>query len=421
MKKIFLGLFPLLYLLNELIGSGGSIDKITYQFLYINVINFVSLIVLLCSKIDFVNELKLFFSHKETNLFGFTVLFLAISVIFAINKVEAIIVLNQFLTFLFTFFISITFFKTFKIKNEVLIYFGIVLLCLELFSSLSVIFEDIIDNNLSARSQNYKGVSSNINILSFALLAKFPFCFILINRNLIIEKIIGFLLIAFTIFNLIILSTRAAFIGLFICLIIYTITELGNRNNIIALRVLKPSLLIIIFSGNLMITNFLFEKNNENRTLTNRAASIVNTDDSSISLRLGYYKDVFESVIENPQGIGVGNWKIISIKKDKERIKEYIVPYHAHNDFLQITAEGGIIAGLCYLFFWIFSIRKSIVHSFDFKNKSIKFYLFLLPILVYCVDSSLNFPIARPINVVFIIILISFMLSLSFNQIADEN
>ena len=66
---------------------------------------------------------------------------------------------------------------------------------------------------------------------------------------------------------------------------------------------------------------------------------------------------------ENPFfGNGIGNWKIISVKYDAPFMKDYIVQYHAHNDFLQFLAETGIFGFIFYLFFFIqilfFSIKR---------------------------------------------------------------
>ena len=40
-------------------------------------------------------------------------------------------------------------------------------------------------------------------------------------------------------------------------------------------------------------------------------------------------------------GVGLGNWKLKSIDYDLKDIEGYVVPYHAHSDFIQIGAELG--------------------------------------------------------------------------------
>jgi O-antigen ligase len=53
-------------------------------------------------------------------------------------------------------------------------------------------------------------------------------------------------------------------------------------------------------------------------------------------------------------GTGLGNWKLKSIDYDSKDINGYVVPYHAHSDFIQLGAELGIIGFLLYLgvFLW---------------------------------------------------------------------
>ena len=65
---------------------------------------------------------------------------------------------------------------------------------------------------------------------------------------------------------------------------------------------------------------------------------------------MGYIYDTLNHLTKYPIiGTGIGTWKIYSteyISKDKAT---YEAPYHAHNDFLQIFAETGILGGFFYL------------------------------------------------------------------------
>ena len=60
--------------------------------------------------------------------------------------------------------------------------------------------------------------------------------------------------------------------------------------------------------------------------------------------------DVAAHIASNPiLGVGLGNWKLVSIDYDKKDIVGYVVPYHAHSDFIQLGAELGVIGFLLYL------------------------------------------------------------------------
>jgi tetratricopeptide (TPR) repeat protein len=132
-----------------------------------------------------------------------------------------------------------------------------------------------------------------------------------------------------------------------------------------------------------------------------RAASIsINTQDGSINQRLRYYEDVLTHITKNPIiGVGIGNWKLKSIDYDKQDITGYVVPYHAHSDFIQLGAELGFVGFLLYLGVFLFAAYFAFVILFksdlDTDNKWFVFFM-LTALGVYFIDANLNFPIARP-------------------------
>ena len=132
-----------------------------------------------------------------------------------------------------------------------------------------------------------------------------------------------------------------------------------------------------------------------------RASTIsVSTNDGSINQRLRYYEDVLTHLVSHPIfGTGIGNWKIKSIDYDKQDIQGYVVPYHAHSDFIQIGAELGIIGFLLYLGIFLSAVYYcySIIRAQKLPERE-QFFTFILLIAlgVYTIDANLNFPIARP-------------------------
>ena len=87
--------------------------------------------------------------------------------------------------------------------------------------------------------------------------------------------------------------------------------------------------------------------------ITDTIGKISFTEESSNG-RFGYWGDAWDYIKENPVfASGLGNWKIESIDKGKEHISGYTVPYHAHNDFIHVFAETGILGGLSYLLLFI--------------------------------------------------------------------
>ena len=112
-----------------------------------------------------------------------------------------------------------------------------------------------------------------------------------------------------------------------------------------------------------------------------RASTIsAGTNDGSVNQRLRYYGDVLTHLSSHPiLGVGLGNWKLKSIDYDSRDIKGYVVPYHAHSDFIQLGAELGIIGFLLYLgvFVWaVFFVYRLIRYSMLSVEE--KVFLFLL-------------------------------------------
>ena len=77
-------------------------------------------------------------------------------------------------------------------------------------------------------------------------------------------------------------------------------------------------------------------------------------------------------------GIGIGNWKIKSIEYSRNSIVGYTVPYHVHNDFLQITAEIGVIGGLLYLMIYLMPIYRIVIKLKDGVLDNLNLVYFLI-------------------------------------------
>ena len=115
-------------------------------------------------------------------------------------------------------------------------------------------------------------------------------------------------------------------------------------------------------------------------------------------------------------GCGIGNWKVESAFYWGSIGSDYLVPYHAHNDFLEFSSEIGIIGGLTYLFLFVFVLYN--FFNLFFVSKDLKFFILFFSFFALLIDSSLNFPFERPIIQVMFVLLIS--LSIYFNHIHNE-
>ena len=214
----------------------------------------------------------------------------------------------------------------------------------------------------------------------------------------------------FVVFStLFLLGSRGANIALVIlilsfifCMFIFFKTA---KNNLI-----KISILIIPLLTAVGINTTLIEDNT-----VNVAKRTINISTQSTNDRLRYYSQAIETIQESPIiGIGLGNWKIHSIKKDMKNIENYIVPYHVHNDFLQIAAEIGLFGIFIYLLILIITSLKllSFLKLKEFSEKKFFVIVILLSIMVYVIDSSINFPYTRPVVYLPVIVFLSYTMNL---------
>ena len=197
---------------------------------------------------------------------------------------------------------------------------------------------------------NLVGLSGNRNILATVILFRIPLLIILakeLNKN--IFYFISFLIGSTAFFNIILLSSRAAFLSIGVCVIFLVMMSSYRyfyvRKNILRQNMHIILLFIVPFFIAFQVSNYVIDTNDDSY-FTNRVQTIVGPDDESKNTRIRYYSQAISHIVKNPLlGGGIGNWKIYSIGYDSKNIQNYIVPYNAHNDVLEATAETGILGG----------------------------------------------------------------------------
>ncbi len=141
--------------------------------------------------------------------------------------------------------------------------------------------------------------------------------------------------------------------------------------------------------------------------------SKLNTD-TSLSQRLRYYKSALTSISKYPIfGIGIGNWEIESVKYENPYLKDFVVPYHTHNDYLEVAAESGII-GFFFFFGSIFYLFFLLIKNIFFrdKNENTIFLLYMLIALsAYLIDSMFNFPFDRTYQQIYMFTILSVIIN----------
>ena len=400
-------IYLLLFICTGLIPNYGSLDRIATQWLYLSVLNTIGLIHFL---FDTENKTRIK-SYLQFKPFLFLIAFILwgmTSYLYSENQTEVIVKIVRWIQLPLSLFILMQFFHIYS-KNyfKIISFFVLTVLLAELYFSFSTFFQLTKYASYDFSFANLlKGASGNKNITAASILIKIPFIIYLISEvsNRLIKFTLASILFSST-YLIFLLSARASIIGLFLVLSILVINYIYfSIKNKTLIKDISFGLILTSMLASTILFSFNY-RNNNTASFTNRVTTI-NTEDTSTQQRLRFYKHSFTQVINNPFiGVGLGNWKIKSIDYDKKDIMGYIVPYHTHNDFLEIAAELGVIGLILYLLIFIFPLISLIKNKTEEKLININSIILLLGV-IYFIDANLNFPHARPImQVPFILIL----------------
>ena len=395
-QKFFINIFFLiLYLGIGFIPNFNAIDKIGPQYFYLSILNTLVLIYLIYD-IGLKDFYNLLFKRNFVIVSFYSFLIWGLlSFFYAINLSEVIIESSRIFIYIqaFSNLLIIIQRNRFDLK-----YIPIIFSIILMIESLWVFVEYI---NLYVSSQNIilnrsiqlRAFTGNINITAFAMLIKIPFLCFYLNQSKYFNLLIKIIILAFVFFTIFLIGSRGANLTLLLISILISIAGFKLIHN--GKRV---SLIIIVaLFTSVLINNFVFQQN-KSLNYVERTSNIL---DTSSQKRIRFYKHAVESIFENPlQGIGLGNWKIQSIQSDNSEITEYEVPYHVHNDFLEIFTELGIIGFILFFGIYLYLI---ILYYKSFKGKlltekdKIFSVFFFAMIIIYLSDSFLNFPFTRPV------------------------
>jgi len=373
----------------------NSIDIIGPQWVYLSILNLVTFVSLLIFylKLTLTCITNIFANSIFRILFIFFVLML-LSFIYSNNVyLSAHDFSRNINLFAIVFNIYVLFsIYPFKFLHIALI-FSFFLFC-EIFYSLQFFFRDFylygfdVFNFDKININAFLGYTGNKNIAAASIVFKLPMLFYLIyyySNKWMLGLL--FFITSLSFFNLFILSARASLISLLIILFFFIGYLIYNK------RFIKSFILMASLSFAYFLFSIYLPENTP--TPLNRVSSIEFSDESS-SFRLGLWNDAFNFTISHPlYGVGLGNWKVESAKFWKSHGQEYIVPYHAHNDFLEIGTELGLIGFFVYFSLFCFSFYF-IISSF-FRLRSPLTLILLLLLCVYFIDAFFNFPLERPI------------------------
>jgi len=383
-----------------------TLDSNGTKFLAIAILNCISLI-LLYSDRDFRGKKEVF-----SGFFGYTIsilytLFLVVSLLSffqAINISESIL---NFAKLFSVFFATNVLYHIFSQNRNYLLYVSIGFTLLLFFDCATVFYYIYEYVNKSVQSiSEIKSIYSNKNILAAALFIKIPAAIWLIIFTDGWKKKLGYAAFMLGILAILFMSTRAFYVGI-VLLVVALIAYIGIRQfniqrSILIKRIVSfLGIFLLAIIGYTLVQRYLYPKSDSdyNLGIADRISTIKTTE-ASTSLRLATWQRSFRLIKENPVfGVGTGNWKIQVLKYESPQSRDYTISYKNHNDFIEVTAETGILGGILYVSLFIL-ILINFIRSLLQRNsdQSTLKYLFLpaFGILAYSVDAFFNFPLDRP-------------------------
>lgn len=399
-------ILSVLYLLVHFIPDLGGADVMGAQWLYSSSLDLIVLGYIFFNRSKYAEAINAIFTYKFTLLFSLLLIWAIGSYFYALNSVETLVTLARLITTYLIFInISILFYK--QNIQQVFNVLSYVIAFILLYDSIYVIttFNNNVKVNFDPSIGSITGNHGNKNVMAASLLIKFPFVlWILVNNKILVRFLSSFILFLGTV-ALFLLSTRSTFVGLALIIIIFSASTLYFRAKAnlkdslgrIALFVLP--VVLAFFTANLLISNAsdVSEESILNGAVAARIQSI-KLENNASSGRLHLWEGAFDYAKKHPFiGAGYGNWKLASIPYEKEFTNDLFVPYHSHNDFLEMFADLGIVGGLAFgLMFLLFPIYAITL----WRNKNAKAYylpatISFMAVTCYAVDAFLNFPAER--------------------------
>jgi O-antigen ligase len=416
----------ILYIITGSLGNLGAIDILAPQWIYLGAVN-----ILACLYFLFFNTESAQFglSKLSKSIFIYVYLFYFIwsglSYFYAINPTETLINLPRLGNTFFAIFFCFLFLHGLENKIVFISRVFIGFLAFELFSFYSDLFTQL--ETSAFNYMNLKGVAGNKNITAASIAFKVPFVLysIVTVRKGLLKLILSFLLFT-AIFAISILYARSAILSSFMVFLIFLIysvfTLLSDRSQF--KQNLKNLSLTIVPYLIAVLLNITFTNSQNKGNIGSQLGDIEFTEQSSNG-RFQYWSDASEQIQDHPIiGAGLGNWKIASISYGKEHVKGYTVPYHAHNDFIHVFAEVGILGGIAYLSLFglltFFLFRLLYVQRKEDGNTDFSLFLLVLPFVIYGIDAGLNFPVARPLMQSALALYMGLLLSIYLNRFTSK-
>lgn len=415
-------LILVLYMAVHFIPTMNAIDVMGPQWLYLSILDIVVSAYILARKDLYFDTVQLIIKQLFSKIYLSLFVLAGFSIFFAINQVEAWVCYVRFIVTIVAFFnISVIFYgnkNLFKLVAQLLS----VVLFVESVQYFGKFLNGIAETPMGTLINNLNGNTGNKNIFAASLAIKIPFVLYALYYSKLAERIFHLVALSIGIATLFMASARASYVSLILVSICYTIfliiqyTQSKKTETLLfRLAYLFIPIIAAVFISQISYTQATtFQDNNAGRygNVVGNLSSIALTNDAS-SYRFKLWEHAIDYISKNPiMGAGYGNWKLASIPYEKEYINDLNVPAHAHNDFLEHTAELGLLGGLLYLslYFSLFICTLKTWRSAVSEEIKLMSLFSFFALLVYAVDAFFNFPIERAIMQVFFAVACAFNL-----------
>lgn len=396
------------YLLTEFIANDAKYsDNMHPQWLFLSFLNIVAL-VFNWSKIK---SFYLVFSDILRNMlvliYLIFLIILGVSIFQAINVFQGFEALSRSITTFFIFLNCTLLLYQIKEKIHVL---GKVIVLILLYQSIHILYQFIDTSgpiNLDAKIISLVEGFGNKNMTAVGILLKVPFIIFLLDYyRKGFWHILGLLVFAITIFDILLLNARATFLSLGLMILVmivfsfvYYLKIEKDRALFINVSKIIGIIVLMVFANTIYFSSLKKSKDVEVGGYGSVAERITTINVSQNQNRILLWSWAYDLFKENwAFGCGIGNYKIEVLKIENKTRANSTVTNHAHNDFFEIAGESGIAGFFSYLsiyFFYIFFLFKIIISSNNIKLKKLS-VVALMGLVIYFVDATFNFPHERP-------------------------
>jgi O-antigen ligase len=407
-------LICLAYLAVNFVPDFDAYDAMGPQWIYILLVDFAVIIYILANKSRYENSLDTLLKNTFARLFLAFFLVAGLSAFIAINPTESWVCYVRLIASVVAFInLGVILSDRPDIFNSLAQLIALMLL-LESVRALSLLAESTGEMTMSELIHSLKGTTGNKNIFSAGLIVKIPFVLYCLHTGGNLKKALNIGIFFLGSLVIYLANARAAYLSLLLISILYGVfcvfenrREKNTERLLYRLGRFIVPLVAALFVSQVVLSslkNLDDNKVQQYGSVTSRLATI----DQGGEIRLQLWAHAADYTLKHPlMGCGYGNWKIASIPYIRVLTDDLYVPVHAHNDFLEAFAELGIIGGALYLSLFVcilvFTIKTLLLKA-DTRSRLISVFTFF-SFAGYSVDAFFNFPMERPVNQVYFVLL----------------